>query len=390
MEESVPGTPHTYTTDVLLVDLQDEERASLSGTSLGQEAHPAPSSCIEPQVVEVIPPPRHPDLPRAETSTAPVDLTPAKPSCPSVSHIPDPNPSASGPASKHPPTTTPGESTTPARGPTSKQLPVNQKTGPQSTKGNPENTTGNQNRSSRKKRIWCFDCRRHGHRPADCPNPTGEKYCGKCPYRVTANRPCPTHKTEWAAAVTSRCARETPTRDETSPRSAAIPLRANHGALRSSTTLRNLNSGRENPSNSSPGIDRPPTRPRRTSGGRGYYMNQPPSPPYWVTSSGFPPHDTQFGDYPGYQNSWDHYSPGGDQYPPDPDRETHDLSRRTAATPPLPSTSSAMRPGTVTLEAETVAAIAELLTGRRSSVGYSPSHQPGPSRAWGSRYPPHH
>ncbi|XP_015112553.1 mucin-5AC-like [Diachasma alloeum] len=71
-----------------------------------------------------------------------------------------------------------------------------------------------QKKGPSKKRIWCFDCKKHGHRPADCPNPMEETFCDKCPFRVARNRPCPIHGTDLAGAPCSRSASRPAVRSE--------------------------------------------------------------------------------------------------------------------------------------------------------------------------------
>ncbi|XP_011312056.1 nascent polypeptide-associated complex subunit alpha, muscle-specific form-like [Fopius arisanus] len=109
----------------------------------------------------------------------------------------------------------------PATPVTGQQLPVTPATGPRSRTEISETTASGvastqastkprPRSASRKglnpKRIWCFDCRKHGHRPANCLKPTGETFCGKCPFRVASDRPCPTHGTTLPGTTISKCA----------------------------------------------------------------------------------------------------------------------------------------------------------------------------------------
>ncbi|XP_015125482.1 flocculation protein FLO11-like, partial [Diachasma alloeum] len=225
------------------------------------------------------------------------------------------------------------------------------------TQGNdPSRST--QKKGPSKKRIWCFDCRRHGHRPADCPNPTGETFCGKCPFRVARNRPCPIHGTDLAGAACSR--------------SASRPAGAEERKI--------LYSRRPDPQNINRG--QPATGE--------YRAYQPPfedSPrqvpaPYWTPSPlDFPPLNPQYESSPSTTSA-----PPREYASP---RATSPLPRRevTGYSSFYPATSSRASPlpiptAGVTLPPEAVAAIADIIMGHH----YPPRHSPEPTRPPGDHH----
>ncbi|XP_015122337.1 vegetative cell wall protein gp1-like [Diachasma alloeum] len=223
----VDGSPHETSrgplSDILQIDLQADEQASLAGSSVRQTNNSPIPPYTKSDAGETMPPTSPVNQLTGPTPSASGSAPPSSP----VIQLTGPTPSTSGSASNTLPVTsvagqgTVGPSTrvvqaSPAAATISTPLLADRDDIRRLPEDSPrgDSLKGDIKRGPKKKRIWCFDCRRHGHPPSDCPNPTGEAFCGKCPYRVAKNRPCPTHKTDLAGAAMSRSANRPAVRSE--------------------------------------------------------------------------------------------------------------------------------------------------------------------------------